>query len=234
MNPSLSRARAATPQQAATPLEELSFPPAIAAHLRQLVKRSGNDLATLKLITRAGLEAAKDHLPAVPAVSSSPERDALMKQFRIKVVGRGKIRLELGNTSRIDFLRRVQAATLKLYRRSAVRPEVLKEWAGDSVFTERPAAGGRIGVNGNVAGSIEQTMAEQDAKGLNDVSLCDLAVAHAAYFLVTGRNMFGGNRVRACDGELYFYPCGLDYRDWFEDFRDRSLAASKALPRRKA
>jgi hypothetical protein len=62
--------------------------------------------------------------------------------------------------------------------------------------------------------------------------LCDLAVAHAAYFIATGKGLFGGNAVRARGGALSFDADGLDVYDSYDDFRLRYVSASAALPSR--
>ena len=76
------------------------------------------------------------------------------------------------------------------------------------------------------------TRAKQEAKGWNNVDLCDLAAAHAAYFIATGKDLFARNVVRARGGALYFDANGLRVLDFNDDSRDYRVAASAALPSR--
>jgi hypothetical protein len=92
-------------------------------------------------------------------------------------------------------------------------------------------------IDGNVRGSTNHTFAEQVAKGWNDVAVEDLAVAHAAFYLLTGEDLFRGNVVRAaCSATLMFLGEGLNlchYPDLTNSHMDDasdSRAASRSLP----
>ena len=203
-----------------------------AAELIQLLE--GADPETVRRVNArltAGLAGVRGE--ASPEVSSLESRKAaLIKEFGIEVVGEGKVWLTLGETSRIDFLRKVQEVATELHGRPAIYSPDLESWATEAAFTAKPKNGEEIGVDGNVANSTGKTRAEQDAKGWNNVDLSDLAVAHAAYFLATGKDLFAGIVVRARGGALYFHVHGLDVCDYRDSVRSTHVAASAALPPR--
>ena len=194
----------------------------------------GADPETVKRVNAlltAGLAGVRGEAsPEVPSLES--RKAALIKEFGIEVVGEGKVWLTLGETSRIDFLRKVQEVATELHGRPAIYSSRLESWATEAAFTAKPKKGEEIGVDGNVANSTRNTRAEQDAEGWNNVDLSDLAVAHAAYFLATGKDLFAGNVVRARGGALYFHERGLSVFDYGVLHRHYDVAASTALPPR--
>ena len=204
----------------------------------ELIKSlEGADLETVRRVNArltAGLAGIRSGAsPEVPSLES--RKAALIKEFGIEVVGEGKIRLTLGETSRIDFLRKVQEVATELHGRPAIYSPDLESWATEAAFTAKPKKGEKIkeiGVDGNVANSTEKTRAEHDAQGWNNVDLSDLAVAHAAYFLATGKDLFAGNVVRARGWALFFYAKGLCVVSSYDAYRINFVAASAALPPR--
>jgi hypothetical protein len=172
---------------------------------------------------------------------AAPERDsrlqALMEKYQINVLGEGQVSLNLAGSSRIDFLREVQALSPQLHNQNAIWPDRLDSWAKDKAFTAKVAASAdSIAIDGNVRGSTNMNRREQETflkgRDLAMPELCDLAVAHAAYFIATGKGLFGGNAVRARGGALSFDADGLDVYDSYDDFRLRYVSASAALPSR--
>jgi len=164
---------------------------------------------------------------------------ALMEVFKIEVLGEGKVALSLQGASRIGFLHRVQSLALELYGHPAISSDYLLRWNNSPEFQERSSEGLRIAIDGNVKNSTHLSRAEQEAQGWNNVDLKDLVVAHAAYFLATGQDLFGGNNVRARKGEYYLGNRGeLAFRN--DGVRVESshnagyanVAASSALPSR--
>jgi hypothetical protein len=66
--------------------------------------------------------------------------------------------------------------------------------------------------------------------GFNDVTLPELAVAHLAYLMTTGRDLFYGCSVRAQGGTLVFRrDGGLQLSGLREDKRYYSVLGSKRL-----
>ncbi len=60
--------------------------------------------------------------------------------------------------------------------------------------------------------------------------LADLAVAHTAFYILTGKDLFQGQAVRACGGALYFHGIGLDVRHYNDVSRHIGVSASRSLP----
>ena len=60
--------------------------------------------------------------------------------------------------------------------------------------------------------------------------LADLAVAHTAFFILTGEDLFQGQFVRACGGALRFDGYGLDVFNFDDDNSDSDVSASRSLP----
>jgi len=155
---------------------------------------------------------------------------ALVSKFSIEVLGEGKIRLCLNGASRIEFLDAVQAVASELHGSPAVYADRLERWRRDKDFTAATDPASIIAVDGNVSGSTTKTRKEQEKRGWNDVDLSDLAVAHAAYFLATGKDMFSNHVVRARGGALCFDEVGLGVSA--DGGRFNIVAASAALPSR--
>lgn len=167
--------------------------------------------------------------PEKEPVTLQSRKEALMREFGIVPVGVGKVRLVLNGVARIEFLRQVHAVASDLHGRGAVDPWALDWWSRHSAFTDPSPKGLDISINGNVPGSWEYPRRIQKALGWNNVELCNLAVAHAAYFLATGEDLFCSDSTRACNGTLWFSPSGLTHN--FMDHDEYSeTAASAALP----
>jgi len=172
---------------------------------------------------------------------AAPERDsglqALMEKYQINVLGEGQVSLNLAGSSRIDFLREVQALSPQLHSQNAIWPDRLEKWAREKEFTEKSADGApSISIDGNVRGSTNMNRREQETflkrRDLAMPELCDLAVAHAAYFIATGKDLFGGNVVRARGGARSFHGGGLGVGYYNDGYRDHVVSASAALPSR--
>ncbi len=167
-------------------------------------------------------------------------RRTLRAAFQIRLLGEEKVSLTLPQgISRAEFLKMVQPVAKEVYGGNAVYPPFLAKWVSDEEFTARPSNDVVISIDGNVEGSTNKTRREQEAflkaKGLQMQmpTLPDLVVAHAAYFLAEGDNLFDGRMVRARVGKLYFdsrglYECSYNY----DDVRLPDVAASASLPAR--
>ena len=165
--------------------------------------------------------------PRSPREASALRKEALREQFDIEILGPGQVRLDLGEFSRFEFLQLVHDVASKLHGRPYITPERLAGWSYDGVFDKR---GGVICVNGRLEDLLGESRAVQEAAGLDNVNISDLAVAHAAYFLLTGDDMFNGKTVRAQDGvALGFYNTGLDIVAFDGGMHPSSAAASKLL-----
>jgi hypothetical protein len=201
----------------------------------------GSDLATLERVVtqlKTGLAGVRGEISSPEAVATEPSalearRQEFVTKYCIKVLGDGQVSFTLpSGTSRIDLLSEAQGLAPDLLGRNAVYPSRLETWKKDSAFTAKATENLERSLDGNVKNSTRMTRGEQEAKGWNNVDLSDLATAHVAYFIATGKDLFANNVVRARGGALYFSVYGLDVFDSYDGVRDCHVAASAALPSR--
>ena len=88
-----------------------------------------------------------------------------------------------------------------------ISAEQLKQWTKDATFTANVIESKEKPIDRNVLNSTRMTRAEQAAKGWNNVDLCDLAAAYAAYLiakktplLVTWRELVAGRSTSVSAG----------------------------------
>jgi hypothetical protein len=176
---------------------------------------------------------------SVSSVATEPSalearRQEFVTKYNIKVLSDSQVSFRLpSGTSRIDLMNEAQALAPDLLGRNAVYPSRLETWKKDSAFTAKATENLERSLDGNVKNSTRMTRGEQEAKGWNNVDLSDLATAHVAYFIATGKDLFANNAVRARGGALYFYGDGVRVVGCYDDVRDGVVAASAALPSRK-
>jgi hypothetical protein len=201
----------------------------------------GADSGTLERVSallKAGLAGVRGEISSSEAVATEPSalearRQEFVTKYNIKVLSDGQVSFTLpSGTSRIDLINEAQGLAPDLLGRNAVYPSRLGTWKKDSAFTTNVAEDLERSIDGNVRSSTRMTRAEQEAKGWNNVDLCDLATAHVAYFIATGKDLFANNVVRARGGALGFYDDGLGVDDCRVDVRRSYVAASAALPPR--
>lgn len=181
----------------------------------------------LEQIERGELPQIVSH-PGGRQISARAEqqRRTLLEAFGIQVLGVGQVALHLGNRPRIELLEEVQ----RVFNDGAIDPPTLERWSRDDRFTSRPRSIEPIGVWGSVSNSSHLSRSNQDSNGWNDVEYEDLAVAHAAYLLATGSDLFCGKICRARIGSLDY--CGLVLMDVDSDNLNMALPnhyASKRL-----
>ena len=201
----------------------------------------GADSGTLERVAtllKTGLAGVRGEISSPEAVATEPSalearRQEFVTKYNIKVLGDGQVSFTLpSGTSRIDLLNEAQGLAPGLLGRDAVYPSRLETWKKDSAFTAKATENLDRSLDGNVKNSTRMTRAEQEAKGWNNVDINDLATAHVAYFIATGKDLFANNVVRARGGALYFDDDGLGVYDYYDDLRYGHVAASAALPSR--
>jgi hypothetical protein len=154
------------------------------------------------------------------------EVDGLIKEFRIHMDDTiVEVSLPTGK-SRFDFIQKVNEITNSLYKLPAVEPQTLASWKQNDSFNETHATEQKILLNGNVKDSTGMSRQVQNSKGLNNVELRDLAVAHSAYLLINESDLFKGNAVRAREGQLSYCQMGLTTKTYFGELADPNVAAS--------
>lgn len=158
-------------------------------------------------------------------------RGELMKHFEIVVdEAAGAVRLNLGQTAPIDFIRAAGEISLELHSRRAVGDLTLDRWSRNPDFKAPLGASGALHIQGAAPESLNMSRTEQTNAGLNNVTPAELAAAHAAYFLATGEDIFKNLHVRASQGVLRFFRDGVHhYSDDFIDAGFHDVAASKKL-----
>lgn len=166
-------------------------------------------------------------------------RQEFVIKYRINIFGDSQVSFTLpSGTSRIDLMNEAQALAYELFKHEAVSPLLLETWKKYSAFTARVSEDLERALDGNIRNSTRMTREEQEAKGWNNVDLCDLASAYVAYFIATGRDLFANNLVLArgwgmpAGDAVLSGADGLDTDAYSFDHGLRDVAAYAALPAR--
>ena len=164
-------------------------------------------------------------------------RDQFVSKYSVEKINDHQVRFIIPKgTSRIDLLNEAQGIARRLYGRDAVRPDHLKNWQKEDDFRSKTTSTTKLGIDGRVNGLDAKTRKEQERLiekqwGETQMApLADLAVAHTAFFILTGKDLFQGQFVRACGGALYFLGSGLDVLHYDGDYSTGDVSASRSLP----
>ena len=162
-------------------------------------------------------------------------RDQFVSKYSVEKINDHQVRFVLPKgTSRIDLLNEAQGIAEGLYVRDAVHPPHLKDWQKEDDFRTKTTSITKLGIDGRVEGLDAKSRKEQERllkeQGGEMAPLANLAVAHAAFFILTGKDLFQGQWVLACGGSLCFRSIGLDVvNDWSVSSKD-VVSASRSLP----
>ena len=186
-------------------------------------------------LSQEALQELRDAIPDTTPendVDLNAQKQAFIDKYGIEVLAESQVALTLPEgATRIEFLQEAQEIAKKLHGQDGIWPGRLERWTKDRAFTDTVDEIRELAVDGNVKGSTNHTRSEQEKKGWNDVDFQDLAVAHAAYFIATGKDLFAGNIVRARGGALFFSSLGLGVDGYsYGDLRYDNVSASRALP----
>ncbi len=132
--------------------------------------------------------------------------------------------------SRIDLLNEAQGIGPGLYWREAVYHYQLKKWQKEDDFTSKTTSTTKLWIDGRVEGLDAKTRKEQESVIGAMAPLADLAVAHAAFFILTGKDLFQSQWVRASGGALRFNSYGLAVYSYGNDGSIIDVSASRSLP----
>ena len=164
-------------------------------------------------------------------------QERFVYKYSVEKINDHQVRLVLPKgTSRIDLLNEAQGIVRELYGQDAVYTPQLKEWQREDDFRSKTTSKTKLGIDGRVEGLDGKTRKQQERLikkqwGETQMApLADLAVAHTAFFILTGKDLFQGQFVRACGGALYFAGYGLDVHFYYDDFSNRDVSASRSLP----
>lgn len=129
----------------------------------------------------------------------------LIDAHGLRKFGLSQVEFNLSGTSCIDFIKKVNDWYSLHHRQPYVGFRYLKTWSQDEDFTAMvPKGSPSVTVEGVVADSRFLSRGEQEARGLNLVVTSHLVAAHAAFLVLTGRDLFEGGIVRTKEGLLRF------------------------------
>ena len=166
--------------------------------------------------------------PALKAAATA--REELLQRFAIEVDReRGSVTFILAGTSRADFIKEVNDVTQALYGRRAVSDLTLSRCVHDLAHLEPTPLRTISSIQGVAPSSTGLSRSEQVERGLNDVPTKDLLVAHAAYHLATGEDLFQGHHSRSDSNVVKFYRDGLHVYQDFTDAPFHDVGGSKKL-----
>jgi len=162
-------------------------------------------------------------------------QERFVYKYSVEKINDHQVRLVLPKgVSRIDLLNEAQGIARGLYGRDAVDsgilevlPEIWVDLISKTTTTTKLAIDGRVeGLDAKSRKEQEHLLKEQGGEmGLSS----DLAVAHVAFFILTGKDLFQGQVVRACDGALVGDSYGLDLSG-YDDDGCSDVSASRSLP----
>ena len=158
-------------------------------------------------------------------------RDQFVSKYSVEKINAHQVRLVLPQgTSRIELINEAQGIGPGLYWREAVYHYQLKKWQKEDDFTSKTTSKTKLGIDGRVKGLDAKSREEQERLLGKMAPLADLAVAHAAFFILTGKDLFQSQWVRACGGALRFNSYGLAVYSFGNDSSIIDVSASRSLP----
>ena len=185
--------------------------------LSELMKNAVTGFAAAQKVGDFAAAKAWSETLVVPIASLKEQFEQLSLQERfvskysVEKINDHQVRFVLPKgTSRIDLLNEAQEIARGLYGQDAVDPDRLKNWQKKDDFRSKTTSTTKLGIDGRVEGLDAKSRKEQERVLKEQMApLADLAVAHTAFFILTGKDLFQGQVVRACGGALYFDSYGL-------------------------
>ena len=159
-------------------------------------------------------------------------RDQFVSKYSVEKINDHQVRFVLPKgISRIDLLNEAQGIARGLYGQDAVDPDRLKNWQKKDDFRSKTTSTNKLWIDGRVKELDAKTRKEQESDLKEQMApLADLAVAHTAFFILTGEDLFQRQWVRACGGALFFDSYGLVVPFYNVDFSPFDVSASRSLP----
>lgn len=121
------------------------------------------------------------------------------------------------HTSVFDMLTEAQTLSLESRRIVAVYPSRLQKWSRRKEFLKKSPRSREVIIDPAVKGSEFKTREEQlqflRSHYLTQAGAPELAAAHTAYFVKTGKDLFDGNIIRVKGTKLYYGDGGLSEMD---------------------
>ena len=206
--------------------------------LSELMKNAVTGFAAAQKVGDFAAAKAWSETLVVPIASLKEQFEQLSLQERfvskysVEKINDHQVRFVLPKgTSRIDLLNEAQEIARGLYGQDAVDPDRLKNWQKKDDFRSKTTSTTKLGIDGRVEGLDAKSRKEQERVLKEQMApLADLAVAHTAFFILTGKDLFQGQVVRACGGALYFDSYGLGVDDCDGAYSRYAVSASRSLP----
>ena len=206
--------------------------------LSELMKNAVTGFAAAQKVGDFAAAKAWSETLVVPIASLKEQFEQLSLQERfvskysVEKINDHQVRFVLPKgTSRIDLLNEAQEIARGLYGQDAVDPDRLKNWQKKDDFRSKTTSTTKLGIDGRVEGLDAKSRKEQERVLKEQMApLADLAVAHTAFFILTGKDLFQGQVVRACGGALYFISFGLGVDNFYAGTGADDVSASRSLP----
>ena len=159
-------------------------------------------------------------------------RDQFVSKYSVEKINNHQVQFVLPKgISRIDLLNEAQGIARELYGQDAVYPSQLEDWQKEDDFRTKTTSTTKLWIDGRVKELDAKTRKEQESDLKEQMApLADLAVAHTAFFILTGKDLFQRQVVRACGGALFFRSFGLDVDNYDDDRGNDVVSASRSLP----
>ena len=159
-------------------------------------------------------------------------RDQFVSKYSVEEINDHQVRFVLPKgVSRIDLLNEAQGIARELYGQDAVYPSQLEDWQKEDDFRTKTTSTTKLWIDGRVKELDAKTRKEQESDLKEQMApLADLAVAHTAFFILTGKDLIQGQFVRACGGALHFHSYGLVVNSFSDDYSNFDVSASRSLP----
>ena len=159
-------------------------------------------------------------------------RDQFVSKYSVEEINDHQVRFVLPKgVSRIDLLNEAQGIARELYGQDAVYPSQLEDWQKEDDFRTKTTSTTKLWIDGRVEGLDGKTRKQQESDLKEQMApVADLAVAHTAFFILTGKDLFQRQVVRACGGALFFRSFGLDVDNYDDDRGNDVVSASRSLP----
>ena len=159
-------------------------------------------------------------------------RDQFVSKYSVEEINDHQVRFVLPKgVSRIDLLNEAQGIARELYGQDAVYPSQLEDWQKEDDFRTKTTSTNKLWIDGRVKELDAKTRKEQESDLKEQMApLADLAVAHTAFFILTRKDLFQRQWVRACGGALPFRGLGLGVPHYDDDYGYIGVSASRSLP----
>lgn len=158
--------------------------------------------------------------------------DLFVIEYNVEVLASNRVSLVIpANVSPFDVANRAQDVCVEAFGAQAFSDELLEVLAAEAMGRLTESYSRKIDIDGYVQGTAGRSIEQQDAilqrRGLTPPNLLELGLAHAAYTLATGEDLFQGKKVRADWLALFVTPSGLRF-DTPGMYSDKPRFASSA------